>query len=138
MTTTAPTVTAPALDLSLLEPLLRDMVQLVGLQATLAIVRQHGGTRLWFPNDPKPESPMVALVGIDNARRLCLHFGADRPTIPKAQAALQALRDADIRDNPQGLSVPQLTRKHGLTERRVYQIRGEPAPDAGQAGLFSE
>lgn len=131
------TATTPAtVDLTLLEPLLRDMVQLVGLQPTLAIVAQHGGTRLWFPNDPKPDSPMVKLVGIDNARRLCLHFGADRPTIPKAKAALQALRDADIRANPEGLSVPQLALKYGLIERRIYQIRGDAAPPAGQPGLF--
>lgn len=136
MTTTTPTVTAAEIDPSLLEPLLRDMVELVGLKATLAIVKQHGGTRLWFPNDPKPDSPMVALVGMDNARRLCLHFGADRPTIPKAQAALQALRDADIRDNPQGLSVPQLALKHGLIERRIYQIRGVAARGVDQLFLF--
>jgi hypothetical protein len=130
------TTTTLPIDLTLLEPLLREMVGLVGLQSTMAIVYRWGGVRLWFPDEPKPDSELVQRVGIEHARQLCARFGGDKPTIPKAYAALQAIRNAEIRANPDGLSVPALALRHGLIERRIYQIRGETAPRSGQSGLF--
>jgi hypothetical protein len=134
---------APSIDESLLGPLLTDMVRLVGWESTLAIVERWGGTRLWFPTDPNPESELTLMVGMEKARRLSMHFGADRPSIPKALAAIRAQRDAEIRANPQGLSVPQLSRRYGVNERSIYQIRAKataPTPSplrpAGQGGLF--
>lgn len=120
----------PAIDIKLLEPVLRELVAASSLRATLVIVEVYGGTRLGVPKDLEADHPLARLVGLMEARQIARHFGGDRPLIPKALRALTAIRDAQIKANPEGLSVPELARRHGLGERRIYQIRGEAEPEA--------
>lgn len=120
----------PAVDVALLEPVLRELVAASSLRATLLIVEVYGGTRLGVPKELEADHPLACLVGLMEARQIARQFGGDRPLIPKALRALRAIRDAQIKANPEGLSVPELARKHGLGERWIYMIRGEAEPEA--------
>ena len=114
-----------------LSPLLAELCDLVGLQDTLRMVERWGGTRLWVFDTAAPDSQLVQLLGADKAARVCAAFAGNRLAIPRAARLLRKLRDDDIRDNPDGLTVPQMARRYGLIERRIYQIRGQaPPPDA--------
>lgn len=121
--------TTPAVDIELLEPVLREFVEVSSLRATLLIVEVYGGTRLNVPKELEPDHPLARLVGLQEARQIARRFGGDRPLVPKALPALRAVRDSQIKANPEGLSVPELARKHGLGERWIYMIRGEPEPN---------
>lgn len=117
------------LDIGLLEPLLRDWVQLIGLNATLAIVEKHGGTLLNIPEKAEQNADLVALIGAEKAAILGRHYGKERPLVPKALDALRAARDQAIRSQREHKSMRQLAREYGLGERRIRQITsGGPSP----------
>lgn len=121
---------APAIDVGLLEPVLRELVEVSSLRATLLIVEVYGGTRLNVPKVLEADHPLARLVGLQEAQQIARRFGGDRPLVPKALRALTAIRDTQIKANAEGHSVPELARRHGLGERRIYQIRGEAEPEA--------
>ena len=54
---------AERIDTALLEPFLRTLVELIGLQATMAIVGIHGGTLLYISVKGADNEALVALVG---------------------------------------------------------------------------
>lgn len=116
-------MSAPAIDVGQLEPILQQMVSLVGLAHTLTIVEHWGGLRLYVPRDVTEDHALAKRIGIEAARLLAEHYGEDRWPIPKALRALRAVRDHHIVTNPDGLSVYDLVRRFGLTERQIYKIR---------------
>lgn len=124
------TTQAPTLEIGLLEPLLRDFVQHIGLEATMAIVQAHGGTRLNIPQKGANNAALVALIGSANAAILGRLYGAERPFIAKAMPALQAMRDQRIRDDLKTMSVRRVALKYGLGERRVYQLQRDAQASA--------
>lgn len=116
-------MSTPAINVAQLEPILQEMVGLVGLAHTLTIVEHWGGLRLYVPKEVGEDHALAKLIGIEGARRLAEAFGDDRWPIPKALRALRAVRDHHIVTNPDGLSVYELVRRFGLTERQIYKIR---------------
>lgn len=110
-------------DVSLLEPLLRQMVGLIGLPATLAIVNRYGGTLLNIPRQADQNAALVALIGAENAAVLGRALGPDRLLIPKALPALTAARNRLIVQRLQTRSVRQVAREFRLGERMVWYIR---------------
>ena len=129
---------APQLDVELLEPLLRQFVELIGIKATMALVEVHGGTRLCIAEAADENAALVALIGADKAAILGRHFGRERPVIPKGEAALRALRNRRIVADLERMSVRQVALRYGLHERRIWQIQAElGSPEtASTAGLF--
>ena len=123
------------LDTRLLEPLLRDWVKLIGLAATMAIVERHGGLLLNIARKADENAELVALIGRDKAAVLGCHYGGERPLVPKALPALQALRNERMRADRSTKSVRQIAREHRLGERRVWQILGG-AEEASTPDLF--
>ena len=127
-----------AIDVQLLEPLLRQLVELIGLPATMALVEAHGGTRLCIAEKADENAALVALVGPENAALLGRHFGRERPVIPKGEAALRALRNRRIVADLECMSVRQVALKYGLHERRIWQIQAEcgEAQSSATGSLF--
>lgn len=129
-----------AIDVSLLEPLLREFVRLIGLEATMAIVEKHGGTLLSIPRKAGANEDLVALIGADKAAILGKEYGGERPLIPKALDALRDMRDRQIREQRERYSMRELARRYRLGERRIRQITSsggdEPPVPPPQARLF--
>lgn len=122
---TVPEAPQADIDVQLLEPLLRQLVDLIGLGPTMALVDAYGGTRLCIAEKADENQALVALVGPENAALLGRHFGRERPLIPKAGAALRALRDRRIVADLERMSVRQVALKYQLHERRIWQIQAE-------------
>lgn len=126
-------------DVDLLEPLLRQLVDLIGLPATMAIVESHGGTLLSIPRQADQNPTLLALVGPEKAAILGRELGSSRPFIPKAGPALLAVRNRQILKALRTRSVRQVARDFKLGERQVWYIKreaGEP-DDNGHPTLFS-
>jgi hypothetical protein len=51
--------TAPGIPVDLLPPLLQDFERLIGLEATMALVRHSGGLRIYIPTPERitPDHP---------------------------------------------------------------------------------
>jgi hypothetical protein len=116
-------VTTPLdLDTELLEPLLQDWVQLIGLPDTLALVERYGGTRLPIAIKAEENAELVAIIGAEKAAILGRHYGRERPLVPKALKALRVVRDRAIKADLQTMSVRTVALKYRIGERRAYQL----------------
>lgn len=120
-----------------LPPNLQEMAQVIGLPATLMIVREYGGTRVWVPKTASPDHPLWRLIGPEALARLCQHYGGEFLDIAKGEIAIKAVRDAAIRAAT-GKTQAQLAREYHLTERHIRTLRGgiDPADATAQGGLF--
>ncbi len=125
------------LDESLLPGILQEIAGLIGLPATLQLVRYYGGVRLYVPKRFDPDHVLVKVVGHAAAAKLVENFGGeDHFDIPLARAAVLAVRNASIRVEYCELSQRQLALKYSLTERQVRNILTGVEEDDGQTDLF--
>lgn len=126
------------LDVDLLEPLLRQMVELIGLHSTMAVVQHHGGTLLYIPRQADQNPHLVRLIGAERAAILGRELGPDRRFIPKAGAALLAARNRQILTDLETMSVREVARRYHLGERMVWYIKAQAEGTATGAspGLF--
>lgn len=118
---------------------LREVVDLIGLAATLKLVEHFGGrTQLYVPREIEPDHPIVQAIGITAARKLATVYGADTlRNIPRCAEGLRRIRNTEIRAR-RGESAATLALAYGLTERQIWTIRTEDdeGADARQAALF--
>lgn len=119
---------------------LRDIVELIGLAATLNLVEHFGGLiALHVPREIDSNHPIAMAIGITAARKLSVHYGTQRlRNIPLCVAGLRRIRDAEIRRRSASESAASLAREFMLTERHVWRILadGADSDDGKQAALF--
>ena len=110
----------------LLPESLTDMVEALGLSATLQIVKAHGGTRLFVPKRAHAQHHLANLLGMEQARMLSQHFGGESLTIPRMANAMRTRRNREIvRRYDGGESVRVLAHAYHLTDRQIYTILGK-------------
>lgn len=120
---------------------LRDVVELIGLAATLKLVEHYGGLiALYVPRELEPDHHLARAIGISAARKLASRYGGDQVrSIPMCVGGLRRLRDAEIRRRvAEGEAPATLVREFGVTERHIWRILAK-APDEGdtrQSALF--
>jgi len=125
------------IDETLLPGVLREMNELIGITATMAIVQQFGGVRLYVPVNVPADHILIELIGVHNAEKLVDRFGGQEHfDIPKAEAALRHVRDIEIKRCWPGISQRELALKYRLTERRVREILGSERLGSNQMRLF--
>ena len=127
----------------LLPPLLQDFVQLIGLQATFALVERLGGLRIYIPTPDRVSSEHAysAIIGVENLQRLAQQYGGiEHFQLPKASRALKQVRDARIAAEYAHKTARQLAAEYRLTEGHIARIlaaQGAAAPpDRRQRKLF--
>ena len=116
-----------ALASELLPPRLQEFVRLIGLPATMLLVERFGGLRIYIPAAATVDHPFAELIGYDNLVKLAEQYGidgtGDRFLLPRAERALNAVRNAQIRtDDVESKSLRELAIEHQLTERHVSRI----------------
>ena len=142
-------MTATVFDLSTLKsspsavrrlpPTLRGVRDLVGRQATLALVERYGGTHVHVPRGCRDDRAPALLLGRGPAARFIHRFAGIRLYAAKMDAAPRATRGAEIRGlYDSGLSAARLAQKYGLSERRIRSIlkgrdQGRAAAASGQS-----
>lgn len=127
------------INISLLPGILKEMAELIGLSATMTIVRQYGGVRLYIPKEITEDHPIIKLVGICNAVALTDTYGGETLEIAKAEAAIREIRNTEIRNQWPALSQRQLALKYQTTERNIRIIlSGCDRQDDTQLDLFAK
>lgn len=119
-----------------LPPILRDITELIGLPATLALVRHAGGTRLYVPVRFDPDHPLVKVLGHAAAVALIERHRGEYIDLPKGEIAIKAARDQQIRADRKVYTHAQQAIRWGLTDRQIRSILGPAEKDEKQAGLF--
>lgn len=117
------------------------LVDLLGPTAVSAMVKAWGGLVLDVPKrrDGQAYQRIEEVTGADAAGKLLQVFAGSSFYIPKMHAALLAGRNRMIRaEYDAGISVQELARKYGLSERQIWTIlgRGDDLGGGDQGCLF--
>lgn len=130
-------MTAP----SWLSPLLQELAELIGLEATLKLTEQRGGSRFSIPTRPGPEHWLTQLIGADAAGILGKRFGGNTIDLPLGpQRGLNAMRRRCDEALARGATVSEAARLSGLTERAVWMRKaaGHHVKASAQLSLFED
>jgi len=116
------------------ELLLDDLKALLGDAGFIALVQAFGGTRLYVPEKPQPDSELVTAIGEEAARRLTRRYAPDVLRVPLAREELA------IHYRAAGLSNRDIARKLRITEtgvNKLFRRRPDtPVKGAAQLPLF--
>tara|TARA_R110002096_G_scaffold417159_1_gene620703 strand:- start:31 stop:423 length:393 start_codon:yes stop_codon:yes gene_type:complete len=124
------------IDLELLPKGLREIAELIGVNATLKVVKAYGGTRFWFCSKFDKGSDLVKLIGMSKAKILWENYQGERIVIDKAEAALRELRDREIFSKLNTHKRSSLALEYHLTEETIYRIQRDRQQDKLQMKLL--
>ena len=113
-----------------LPELLREIEEVAGREAALALAGRYGGRRVQIPRRARAGHALADLVGPAALAKLVQRYGGCRLYIAKAGAPGRARRDAEIAalHADGGLSVARLAARFGLSERQVWRILRNAPP----------
>lgn len=106
---------------------IRDLVELIGLPATLTLVKAYGGIYLKVPvgvrADGATRARLVGMLGEEAAEKLIRTYGGERVAIARCEAALRDERDRRIiAEYDANTSAATLALREGMTERNIRNI----------------
>lgn len=73
---------------------LEDLVEIIGLPATLFLARHYGGRALRIPSQSLPESPLAMAIGALAASTLCSQYRGEYLNIPAETTVLLQYAEA--------------------------------------------
>jgi Mor family transcriptional regulator len=130
---------------------IRDMIDVIGVTAALALVKAQGGIVIKVPMGKKEDGiarqRLIEIMGGQAADRFIAHYAGERLPIARCAQALRDERDRKIiEDYTAGTSVADLALREQMTERAVREILkrvpggpvgvGSPPVDDNQMPLF--
>lgn len=102
---------------------LAEIADAIGEDAAMTIANQYGGTRFYVPTRIPHGHRLVELLGMEAAQKLASMLGGLDFEIAQAIALKRAKRNAQIcAERAEGVSVSNLARKNGMSERNVRNI----------------
>jgi Mor family transcriptional regulator len=117
---------------------LADVVEAIGIAATLKLIERFGGIRIYVPlrEHISDDHELARAIGLVAARKLAEIWGKERMPLPRAAKAMRLARDRALRRDYQSISASQCALKYQVTERQVYWIVGRDEEERRQADLF--
>lgn len=107
------------------------LTDLIGAAATLRLLEEHGGTRVYVPKDVNQGSAARLGLSLDQTRLLARRHGGEHILVPLARAwRVRVYRAA-------GLTYPAIARRLGITERAVGRILTDAGLTQQQPDLFA-
>lgn len=113
---------------------LAEIARSCGLGVALTLAREHGGTRLWLPRNPGPNTMLARCVGELAARRIVAHFGGGAelviPLGPTSDHRQQQVRiERLIQEGKSNNEIARQLRCHRRTvERHRQALRDDREP----------
>lgn len=118
-------------------PVLTQLRELIGEDATLAILQERGGQRVRLPAICPPEHWLAHLVGLERAQRVCGAFGGADPLTVPTGAGLAHGRRIDPETvavlTGEGQSANAIANALACTQRQVRNIRRKVRDEADRA-----
>lgn len=104
---------------------LKSVVDLIGHQAAIRLVRAKGGRDIKFPLEQELHDLhwLVVIVGLDNAQKLCNYFlGASLKLPIEVNALLQLRNQAIAADYKNGDSVSHIASVYQIDRKLVQKV----------------
>ena len=110
----------------------RDLVEVIGLDATIDLVKMFGGDELFIPEKIDGDSRMwdllVECIGSEASRKLVRRYRKDRIYVPMCQAALRALRNQEIiAAYDAGEAFDAIRRRHKISRSYLFRLLKRPS-----------
>lgn len=130
----------------------RDLVDLIGLPATLRLIEARSGQVLTIPKRKRASGEdlyeqIVELVGPEAAGKICQRYGGEYLTIPSCKRAMLAVRDAELQARFDTLLAEgqgaravanQLAAEFGLDVSTVWRASKRAAAEIGNPAAVVE
>ena len=123
-----------------LPPAFREIAEIVGLKAALAIAAEQAGMRIYVPKTPAKQHWLIKLIGSEATRQLSHRYGGTEIDVPLLfngnRASIWQQVQRLLRD---GRSVADIIRIAGISRRSVYRHKGRldaPRKPSDQGELF--
>lgn len=127
----------------------KALVELLGIDATLALVGDFGGITLRIPIGAKEQGKALLdtiskSVGVEGAIKIMERYGATNLYVPNCKPALLKARNRQMLEERNTLSkeglgeraiVAQLSLKYKLSDRAVWGILSKPIEKASGSAL---
>ena len=104
--------------------------ELIGDEATLALIEAHPGQRIYMPRDRHARSDLAKIVGVDAAQKIADEYGGEAFVVPVARewrVEVYAER---------GMKAPQIARRVGSHVDTVFKIKRKLEQRRSQLDLF--
>lgn len=100
-----------------------DVIDIVGIEGALELMRLRGGLRVSIPLTPGPEHWLALALGKDAARKLAWFYGGTHLRIPLGRTVKLLQRDREILTlHERGMSCPQIASRFGITDRTIRDV----------------
>lgn len=104
---------------------------LIGIEATISLMEQHGGIPIRVPKKPTPESRLARDIGLDAAVALSREYGGDLIRVPLAKNWRVRYYHA------QEMSLNEIARRIGCYQRTVAAILAGDSKRRSNAEQFA-
>ena len=122
----------------------RELVDFLGLPATLLLVKEYGGQTFMIPKGQRALgvariAELGEVIGTEAAQKLCHTYGGEYLCVPACKRPLQALRDADMQARFDAMTskaggqsarsaVNQIAKEFGVNSTTVWRaLKRSPA-----------
>lgn len=127
------------IDTSLLPPLMRRLVKLIGLRHTVALIAARPGVRVYVGVQPERCGVLREIMPFEAVEKLCHEMPGETLELPTGKKLLAQLRRHSIRSmRARGLSQERVATAVGLTrrwvrniEQQIHSLDGDGAPRTG-------
>ncbi len=130
----------------------RDLIDLIGLPAALALIDLRGGQTLTIPKRKRAAGEalfegIVGLVGQEAAEKIVGRYGGEYLTIPSCKRAALAVRDAELQARfdvllAEGLGARAVANRiageFGLDVSSVWRISKRAVADTASPGAVAD
>lgn len=137
---TSDSITEAELDLvnaDLLPPQARQLVRLIGMANTLALLEKRGGVTLRIPVNAHEAVVLKEILPMEAIVKLCEAMPGQRLELPKIDKIVKQVRNRVIKSERKELSAASVALRHNLSRRQVINL-SKPDADDRQADLFDE
>lgn len=126
-----------AVNADLLPPQMRQLVRLIGMAHTLALLAKRGGTTLRIPVQAEESVVLRDILPMAAIVKLCAALPGQRIELPKMDKIVTQIRNRAMQNERQQLSAARVALKYSLSRRQVINIC-RPVADDRQVDLFDE
>lgn len=103
---------------------LQQIAEATSYEVAALLAREVGGTEISVPRNPKPDSPLARIVGIDAAKAIADQLGWGRLLIPQGDFRGAGGQRALVRQMiQQGASINEAARAANCHERTVRRLK---------------
>lgn len=100
---------------------LRQLADIIGPEATLALAELKGGISIYVPKTPFAGCQLLPIIGEQALAALCRQYGGDWMNVPLGKF-IDAYKPKILDLHGRGMSKRQIALKLGCTERYVREV----------------